>query len=220
MIERRKALTKKMEEIRQINPALRYQIRLGKSDFRLLTKNFKTTEYTTYREVAISIVDPLDEFPRPGNNSKVNINDSHARMISDAVKRAHESAAKPSDSEWNTVGKRFLSPEKLERNIRKKMNSPLKINEALQRIISGKKVLDIGDLGITDEDLSGHKLVVSQPSFNSPSAPPMEEGMVDQDEEVVRESEVQEEVTVHIDVDEAPPGIVNLGASVSGTQKQ
>ena len=138
MIERRRAIVNKMEEIRKINPNLRYQIRLGKSDFRLLSKNYKETEYTRWRDVNLSVIDPLDTFPRPSDNHTPVVEDYHAKVIAEAVKKAKEAAEKRSTSGWTTVGKRPLSPEQVERNIRKKLNSPIKINAALQRIINGE----------------------------------------------------------------------------------
>ena len=63
MIERRRAIVIKMEKIRELNPTLRYQIRLGKNDFRLFSKKYKSTEYTKFREVALRVTDPLYQFP-------------------------------------------------------------------------------------------------------------------------------------------------------------
>ena len=43
MIDRRKAITARLEKILEINPSLRYQVRLGISDFRVFSKNYKST---------------------------------------------------------------------------------------------------------------------------------------------------------------------------------
>ena len=225
MIERRKAISKKLKQIKEINPNLRYQIRLGKTDFRILSKNYKPTEYTRYREVAMSVIDPLDEFPRPNNAVPNTMDDSHAKVIADAIKNAKEAAAKSLETEWNTVGKRLLSPEKIERNIRKKLSSPAKVNEALQRIITGKKTLDLGDFG-TDvqkevEEMIGTTIpTVLQPAHLTPTAPPVEDASTPMDGTVEEASTPMEE---RIEDGSPTPddknmGRVNYGASVSGSQ--
>ena len=189
---------------------------MGKSDFRLLSKNYKETEYTRWRDVNLSVIDPLDSFPRPSDNHTPVVEDSHAKVIAEAVKKAKEAAEKRSTSEWTTVGKRPLSPEQVERNIRKKLNSPIKINAALQRIINGEKILDLGDLGVEDEqeevvaDLSTvSEVTVQQPAVPIPehivpSAPPTEEEVVSE----VEDSEVMIEEPNKDQLD-----TVNLGTS-------
>ena len=208
MIDRRWAIVEKMEELRKLNPNLRYQIRLGKSDFRLLSKNYKSTEYTRWRDVALSVIDPLDEFPRPSKNHQPNIEESHARLIADAVQKAKDVADRRNNSEWSTAGKRLLSPEKVKRNLRKKLSLPVKINADLQRIICGQKILDLGEIGIEDDDIEVVQPAVPQPDGPSPSAPPMEEASEVSKDEVNTTGEVTEENS----------SIVNLGACCSTTK--
>ena len=151
MIERRKAITSKLEKIRDINPALRYQVRLGLKDFRVFTKNYKVTEYTKYREISISMIDPLQEFPRPQKNSPM-LTDDHAKMVMEAVKKAQEAEKARNESEWSTAGKRKKSPQKVEREIRKRLNSPIKINMMIQRVINGEKNIDLNEFNFEDEE--------------------------------------------------------------------
>ena len=47
MIEWRRAIVDKLEKVREINPPLRYQIRQGKSDFGIFTKNSNLLSTTT-----------------------------------------------------------------------------------------------------------------------------------------------------------------------------
>ena len=132
-----------------VNTNLRYQVQLGKDDFRILTKNYSPTHYSKYVFVDISVLDPLDLFPRPDKNHVPVVEESHAKMIADTVDRAKENARRQKDSEWKN-GKRILSPQKVERNLRTKLDSPQKINSVLQGIIQGKKVIDLEELGIRE----------------------------------------------------------------------
>ena len=208
MIERRRAIIDKMEELRKLNENLRYQIRLGKSDFRSLSKNYKTTEYTRFRDVAISVIDPLDTFPHPSRNHQPIVEDSHARLIAEAVEKAREANSREAESDWSTVGKRQLSPQQVERNLRKKLNSPVKINAALQRIISGERIIDLSQIGINEEEI---QLADAEPENPATSDPPAEE--TSSVEEPSAEETMEFEQLGEPSTDELE--IVNLGASVS-----
>ena len=207
MIERRRAIVIKMEKIRELNPTLRYQIRLGKNDFRLFSKKYKSTEYTKFREVALRVIDPLDQFPKPLKNQQPHIDDTHARMIADAVRKAKEASERANDDEWNTVGKRLLTPEKAERNIRAKLNSPEKINATLNRIIDGEKLIDLGDIGIDAEEETIVRTV--KPAVPQPGS------VVLHTEEVTEDDDGEHMIDNH---DETMI-LVNSGASCS-SQKQ
>ena len=77
LLERKKGIVRKMEELRKLNRKLRYQIRLGEDDFKVLVKRHSDVEYTRYKPMEMDILDPLAELPVPNKNYKPQINESN-----------------------------------------------------------------------------------------------------------------------------------------------
>ena len=75
----------------------------------MIMKTYTPSEYTKFGAVALSVVHPLDEFPRPLKNHQHLVNDEHARMISEAINKAEKAIEESYKSEWNTIGKRLLT---------------------------------------------------------------------------------------------------------------
>ena len=62
-IERKRELVKILKEFREMEPSLRTQIRIGKTDLKVVAKHFKKGEFTPFIDVEMKIIDPLRKLP-------------------------------------------------------------------------------------------------------------------------------------------------------------
>ena len=60
-INRKKSIENKLKALQTIDQKLRYQIRLGHSDFKVFLKIYHEGEYEKFREIPIDYIDPNDE---------------------------------------------------------------------------------------------------------------------------------------------------------------
>ena len=60
-INRKKSIENKLKSLQKLDTKLRYQIRLGESDFRVFVKIYRDGEYDKFREIPTEFVDPNDE---------------------------------------------------------------------------------------------------------------------------------------------------------------
>ena len=60
-LNRKKSIENKLKSLQKLDSKLRYQIRLGKSDFHVFVKVYNEGEYEKFREIPTEYIDPNNE---------------------------------------------------------------------------------------------------------------------------------------------------------------
>ena len=148
-IQRKTAIEKKLKNLREHDPSLRTQVRLGKDDLQVMIKHVKAGVYSYYVPAMMKTIDPANTFP-PIKFKGKEINPEDAEFIARAAAAASKTST---DSEGYQTVTSKTSPVRKYREKRKREDTPEKICQKLARIINGDRIIDDEDNESEDEEL-------------------------------------------------------------------
>ena len=63
-LKRKKAFEQKLLNQKKLDGSIRYQIRNGINDIKVMLKYHDPTEYQQYKEISLDVLDPSEEYPK------------------------------------------------------------------------------------------------------------------------------------------------------------
>ena len=168
-LNRKKKLDLLLASIRQKTPGLRTQVRLGKTDLKVMAKVQKQNDYSQYEEIPMSEIDPLDTLPGinlPGAKKPTNTG-AVANLIRNFQKEIRPENV---DKEGYRIveNKRKMSPEKEELRKKQKENTPEKIGERVVSRLEGTSNLEEPSTSTFADLLGATSLPVGHPVAAAP----------------------------------------------------
>ena len=162
-------MEKKLKNLRENNPSLRTQIRLGDNDLQVMVKHIKTGEYSQYIPASNMTIDPANEFP-PITFKGQSLNPNDADFIAKAAAAAN-SKTRRTDEEGFTTVEQHTSPTRAYRLKRKRQDTPEKINNKLARLIRGETVIDDKESDMEDGEVDEEYGRTIPPRVAMPNTP-------------------------------------------------
>ena len=163
-LTRKKALDKLLTSIRKKTPGLRTQVRLGKSDLKVMAKVQKKNDYSPYEEIPMSEVDPMNTLPEiniPGYKKPPNTS-AIANLIRNFERELKTD--KVDEDGYSTVErKRKGSPGKEDYRKKQKENTPEKLGERFVSRLEGRTSREEPEISIVEEIPGAASLITSQP---------------------------------------------------------
>ena len=164
-INRKKSLENKLKSLQKLDSKLRYQIRLGESDFRVFIKIYHDGEYEKFREIPTEFIDPNEEADKIKTYTSNTLPEEES---------SEDENVNPNNTEWSKITSKQSRRKFRELKAKSKKHvSETQVMEFIYAFLKGTKTTPWQHfLGVCPMDLMEQEMVNPQPSTSFDGAVP------------------------------------------------